>query len=76
MLARPLTLYRQGKYKMHLEVGNPVLIIPSKKNDGTYYPKAVFPAFASHYDKNLVPIYDKAGKKIANTIYEDVLEDF
>ena len=76
MLARPLRFYRMGGKMMHIDAGNPALIIPSKKSDGTYYTKAVFPPFTGHYDENLVPIYNKKGKKIAATFYDDAFKAF
>ena len=36
----------------------------------------VFPPYVSHYDKSLIPIYNKNGKKIANVPYNEGLQNF
>lgn len=76
MLARPLRYFRMGKYLPHIDAGNPALVVPSETDDGTFDAVDVYPASAGHYDKSLVPIYNKDGKKIANVQFKEELNRF
>lgn len=76
MLARPLKYFQMGKYMPHIDAGNPALVLPSKGGEGTFDALKVFPPYASQYDKDLIPIYNKNGKKIANVPYDDGLQDY
>ena len=76
MLARPLRYFQMGKYLPHIDAGNPALVVPSPGNDGTFDAVKVYPAYSGHYDKSLVPIYNKNGKKIANVDYLEALNEY
>lgn len=76
MLARPLKYFQMGKYMAHIDAGNPALIVPSEKNDGTYEAHNVYPPFAGRYNTKLIPIYNKNGKKIANVNFEAALKRY
>lgn len=76
MLARPLRYFQMGKYMPHIDAGNPALVVPSAADDGTFDAVDVFAASAGHYDKSLLPIYNKDGKKIANVHFRDDLLRF
>ena len=76
MLARPLKYFEMGKYMPHIDAGNPALVLPSGDGDGTFAAIKVFPPYVSHFDKSLIPVYNKNGKKIANVPYDKGLQDF
>ena len=76
MLARPLKYFQMGKYMPHIDAGNPALVLPSRDGDGTFAALKVFPPYVSNFDKSLIPVYNKNGKKIANVPYDKGLQDF
>jgi len=76
MLARPLKYFQMGKYMPHIDAGNPALVLPSKGGEGTFEALKVFPPYENQYNKDLIPIYNKNGKKIANVPYIEGLKDF
>ena len=77
MLARPLKYFQMGMYAPHIDAGNPALIIPIHEGkEGTFETRKVYAPFTTNQHRNMIPIYNKNGKKIASVVSDPAFKSY